>query len=83
MYVMTVTYNNSSDYICRSYERLNDALEDLERKIKRELQWVEKDGGYTPTVKRHRDNDVTLIYAQDADEGQGFSETYYKVMLAE
>lgn len=43
----------------------------------------EKDGGYTPTIKRHRDNDVTLIYAQDADEEQGFSETYYKVMLAE
>ena len=84
IYVFTITYSFDGDYVAKKCNSYEEAIKMLNNYLKEEIKTVENEHGYTPSVIRDNEDDVTLIYAEGETENY-HTEDYacYKVFEVE
>lgn len=84
IYIFTVTYSFSENYIAKKCDNYEEAVKMLNEYLNKEVETVQRESEYTPSVIRNAEDDVTLIYAEDETENY-HTEDYgcYKVFEVE
>ena len=85
-YIMTITYNFDLDYVCKEFNSEEEAIQALNSYLEEEIKTISYESEYNPTVIRHDDWNVDLIYDENATyqynyyEPVGCDVAFYKVM---
>lgn len=89
-YVVTITYNFDSAYVCVPCKTIEEAKEVYMKLLNEEVKTITNESGYTPSIVYDSDEDitfgVTLIYEEDATlyDAKGnqtnFDMAFYKIM---
>lgn len=84
IYIFTVTYSFDSDYIAKKCDSYEEAVKMLNEYLNEEVETVQRESEYTPSVIRNAEDDVILIYAEGETENY-HTEDYacYKVFEVE
>lgn len=62
-YLLLITYSFDIDYVSIVCDTKEKALTMLENMLEKEFNIIEKEMEYTPSIIRHSDTDITLIYS--------------------
>lgn len=67
-HIVTITYNFDTDYIAKSCDTHQEALRMLNGYLQDEIETIERESEYVPSVIRFNDDDIVLVYAEGYDE---------------
>lgn len=88
MYVFTITYNFDGDYIAKKFDSYQDALALLIKYLKDEINTVEVESGYRPSVVQFQLDDIALVYEENVTldnykEYTNADTAYYRIFEVE
>lgn len=67
-YILSITYNFDGDYIAKSFDTEKAAISKLNEYLFTEVDTVQRECEYKPSVIKFNDDDVVLVYAEGYDE---------------
>lgn len=78
MYTMTITYNFDTHYVCECFKTKEDALKEMNRLLKEEVDTIVNECGYEPEVEEYLENYKRLNYKKGYNDEPLYAE--YRVM---
>lgn len=63
-YIIAITFSDDISYIARKYQTKEEAIAAMNDEIKAQIEIVQKECGYTPSLLRWSDSFVTIVFAE-------------------
>ena len=64
-WIFTITYNFDVDYIAKCFDTERDALMEMYYMLEEEVEVIQRESEYEPSVLKWSDDDIVLVYDED------------------